>query len=152
MNFTFKKDKTLDDDEIVITHNSDSEVIDELHKFLNDQSKSHTPLIVYQNDTQYFMNMNDILFFETQDNVVYAHTHSDAYESTHRLYELEEILSSNFIRISKSTIVNKDKIMSISRYLTSSSIVSFNNSHKEVYVSRRYYQTLKQELERRTRL
>lgn len=47
------------------------------------------------------------------------------------------------MRVSKSTILNINHIYSITRNLTSSSIVEFQNTHKQVYVSRHYYKPLK---------
>lgn len=152
MKFTFKHDSSLDEEELVIVHNTNEPLIDELYRFLMDQSKNNAPLSLYSQDKQYFINMNDIIFFETQDNIVYAHTEHDAYESTYRLYELEEVLSTSFVRISKSTICNTKKVLSISRYLNSSGVVKFQNTAKEVFVSRKYFQTLKQHLEKRTGL
>ncbi|MEG0578156.1 MAG: LytTR family DNA-binding domain-containing protein, partial [Bacilli bacterium] len=72
-----------------------------------------------------------------------AHTIDNAYQVKYKLYELEEILTNNFMRVSKSTIVNIDYIYSIERNITSSSIVEFQNTHKKVYVSRYYYWTVK---------
>ncbi len=152
MDFTFKKDLSLNEDELIITHNSDETIISDLQQFLSDQRKQRAPLSLYSGETQYFIKMEDILFFETEANMVFAHTEDDAYESSYRLYELEKILDSNFLRISKSTIVNTQKIVSISRYLSASGVVNFQKTHKEVYVSRMYYQILKTHLEKRTRL
>ena len=60
-----------------------------------------------------------------------------------KLYELEEILPRKFVRISKSSIVNSDKIYSIQKNLTASSLIEFKNTHKQIYVSRSYYKLLK---------
>ena len=65
------------------------------------------------------------------------------YEVKYKLYELEGILPNNFMRVSKSTILNVNYIYSITRNLTSSSLVEFKNTHKKVYVSRYYYKPLK---------
>jgi len=74
--------------------------------------------------------------------VVTAHTTEKMYESSYRLYELEEILPGYFMRISKSTIVNLKQIYSITRNLTASSAVEFCGSNKKVYVSRIFYKAL----------
>ena len=57
--------------------------------------------------------------------------------------ELENILPNSFLRISKSTIVNIQKIYSLS-HSVSSHLITFQNSHKQVYVSRMYYKVLKE--------
>lgn len=46
------------------------------------------------------------------------------------------------MRVSKSTILNTDRVYSLTRNLTASSLVTFAGSHKQVYVSRNYYKAL----------
>ena len=106
-------------------------------------------MVFYKGDTEYYMNLSKILFFQTESSSIYAHTTTDAYETKYKLYELEELLPSSFVRISKSAIVNSSLIYSIQRNLASSSVVSFNNTHKEIYVSRAYYKMLKNKMEER---
>lgn len=149
MKFTFKYDEDLDNEDIIITHNSSSKVVEALNQFLINQQKSYTSLSLYTKDTQLFVKPNSILFFETSDGIVYAHTSSEAYETNYKLYELEEKLPDTFLRISKSTICNLEHVYSISRKLTSVGSVKFINSLKEVYVSRNYYNDLKISLEKR---
>ena len=63
------------------------------------------------------------------------------------LYELEELLPGQFMRVSKSAILNTSHVYSITKNLSSSSVVQFRNTHKQVYVSRMYYKPLKCKLE-----
>ena len=106
-------------------------------------------IVLYKGNTEYYLPMNDILFFETADHGVAAHTGNDMYEARYKLYELEEILPGFFMRVSKSTILNTSHIFSINRNLTASSVVAFENTHKKVYVSRYYYKPLISKLEER---
>nr|WP_202606002.1 LytTR family DNA-binding domain-containing protein [Erysipelothrix sp. strain 2 (EsS2-7-Brazil)] len=92
------------------------------------------------------INLNDICFFETEDDAVYAHTARDSFRTHYRLYELESSLPSSFMRASKSTIVNLNQIDSIERNITSSRSVQFYGSHKITYVSRMYFQQIKKRL------
>lgn len=149
MKFTIKIDDSLEDEELIITHHCTSSIIDELNQFLLDQQKSFTSLKLFSRDSQIFMAASEILFFETAEGLVYAHTTNEAYESNYRLYELLDILPNYFVRISKSTICNINHVYSISRSLSSSGIVKFKHSPKEVYVSRKYYNSLKESLEKR---
>ena len=88
-----------------------------------------------------------IIFFETEGNAVMAHTKNDMYETRRKLYELEELSGGRFQRISKSAIVNVDKVYSIKRNVTSSSAIEFQGTHKQIYVSRAYYKVLREKLE-----
>lgn len=102
---------------------------------------------LYKGDTDYYVASGDILFFETEGSVLNAHTRDNIYQTRYRLYELEKILSENFIRVSKSTIVNVQEIYSLSKNtLSTTSVISFASSHKQVFVSRHYNKQLKEKL------
>jgi len=103
-------------------------------------------MVFYKNNEEYYLPLSDILFFETGDETVFAHTAADVYRIRFRLYELEELLPGSFVRVSKSAILNTRHILSVDRNLSASSLVTFHQSHKQVYVSRFYYKNLKQKL------
>ncbi|MBU5479343.1 LytTR family transcriptional regulator [Eubacterium sp. MSJ-13] len=145
-----------------ITDDDETEIIIKCHKLTPDIIKLQqilisfdtdscclSQIVLYKSDTEYYMNLSDILFFQTESSIIYAHTATDAYETKYKLYELEEILPAAFIRISKSAIVNSSLIYSIQRNLAASSVISFYNTHKEVYVSRAYYKMLKNKMDER---
>lgn len=118
-----------------------------LQQLLSGNSDRSNQFLVYKGDTEYYLNVNDIIFFETEGNAVMAHTRDDVYETRRKLYELEELLGGRFQRISKSAIVNVDKVYSIKRNVTSSSAIEFQGTHKQIYVSRAYYKVLREKLE-----
>ena len=105
-----------------------------------------TPLTFYKDRSEYFVDVSKILFFETDGEKIYGHTREEAYEVRQKLYELEEILPIAFCRISKSTIVNTKQIYSIEKSFSGTSTVNFYQTHKQVHVSRHYYQLLKERL------
>lgn len=80
--------------------------------------------------------------------IVMAHTTKNAYQVKYKLYELEDILGGNFMRVAKSTILNLDKIYAITRSISNCQI-KFEESYKTVYVSRHYYRDLRNRLEER---
>ena len=139
----------LSDDEIVIRCKQSNETIEKLYKMLTDEANLNSDLVFYKKGEEFFFPLQNVLFFETSADNVYAHTADDAFHVKFRLYELEEFLPAYFVRVAKSTIINVKHILSINRNLTSASLVQFYNSHKKVYVSRLYYKTLKQKLNER---
>ena len=142
-------DKDLIEEEVIIKCNKMTPMIKKLQENLLEAIQT-TPLIVfYKAHKEYYLELSTILFFETDGNNTYAHPRQDAYITKKRLYELEELLPKSFIRISKSTIVNTTHILSLSNSFGSSTLVEFEQSHKQVYVSRRYLKSLKQRLEER---
>ena len=135
-------DQSFEEDEVVIKCRELNENIRELQKTISCISDG-LKMVFYKKQTEYFMPLDSILFFETSGKGIDAHTQTDVFQIKHKLYELEEILPSQFIRASKSTILNINHIYSIEKNLASSSLVKFRYSHKQVYVSRNYYKALR---------
>lgn len=140
-------DENLKEDEIIIRCSKLDVRIQKVYDTLMDITKESQHLMLYKGNVEYYFPLENIIFFETTDNGISAHTVDNVYETTYRLYELEELLPGYFLRVSKSTILNLNRIYSISRNLTASSEVQFINTHKQVYVSRYYYKSLKCRLE-----
>lgn len=133
----------LKETEIIIKCSAIDDEIVNLTKLLSKQQ----PVAFSKDNTDYFFSVSEVLFFETEDNKIFAQTANDSYVVKEKLYELEQKLPAAFLRISKSTILNINKIHSITRNLTAASLVEFIGTHKKVYVSRRYYALLRQKLE-----
>ena len=135
-----------DEEEIIIKCKNIDERIINIQKFLeNNENK----IELIKNDREYYVDLNDIIFFETDGNLVNAHTKDQIFKTKYKLYELENILPNFFLRVSKSSILNLNHIYAINYNITSSSVVEFNNSHKTVYVSRLYYKVLKNRMKGR---
>lgn len=142
-------DENIEEDEILIRCRSVNDTVMKIQSAVSDISSESKGLIFYKNDTEYYISLNKILFFETDNGKINGHTKDDIYEVKYKLYELEEMLPGSFTRVSKSTILNINHIYSIHKNITSSSIVQFENTHKKVYVSRSYYKPLKMKLDER---
>lgn len=141
-------DSNIEEDEIIIRCKELTKSIQKIEETIQ-QENQIINFTFYKDNTEYYIPLNSILFFETSGNEINAHTSNEIYEVKYKLYELEEILPINFIRVSKSTILNVDHIFSIEKNLTASSIVQFNKTHKQVYVSRNYYKKLKERINER---
>lgn len=91
----------------------------------------------------YFINSFDVLYFESVDNHTFLYTEDDVLEVKQRLYELEVILSDkDFIRISKSQIVNINKIKTLKPELNRTILVTMCNG-EQLYISRKYVQAIR---------
>ena len=91
----------------------------------------------------HFINSFDVLYFESVDNRTFLYTENDVLEVKQRLYELEVILSDkDFIRISKSQIVNINKIKSLKPELNRTILATMCNG-EQLYISRKYVQTIR---------
>ena len=143
MKIRIEVDKEIQEDEVIIRCKQLNDDVSNIQKALTDILSKKTQIIFYKNNSEYYIPLSEILFFETEESSISAHTIDNIYQVKYKLYELEDILPNNFMRVSKSTILNIDYIYSITKNLTSSSIVEFQNTHKKVYVSRHYYKLLK---------
>ncbi len=140
----------IEEDEVVIRCGRVDDTVQKIQQYILEQTSKTSQITFYKQNQEFYIPLNEVLFFETEAEHIYAHTASDSYLIKFRLYELEQILPRSFVRAAKSTIVNIMQVYSITRNLTASSLIRFNNSHKQVYVSRYYYQELRQRLNERS--
>lgn len=147
MKIRIEIDESVTEDEVLIRCRSLTEQVTAVQRAVSDAVNVSQKLAFYKGSTEYYLTLDEILFFETDEKGINAHTRDDMYQTRYKLYELEEILPGSFMRVSKSAILNTNHIYSISRNLTASSVVAFQGTHKQVYVSRYYYKPLISKLE-----
>ncbi len=147
MRIRIEVEENLTEEEVVIRCRELTEEVLALQRAVTEKQKEFQSILLTRNKTEYYYPLKDILFFETDGDAILAHTKTESFQTELKLYALEEILPRNFMRISKSTIVNLDYIYSITRNLTASSEIRLAGSHKVVYVSRNYYKLLRVKLE-----
>jgi DNA-binding LytR/AlgR family response regulator len=109
-----------------------------------------TNITYYRQGKEFFFNPNNILFFEASDDNTYAHTRQHIYRIKHRLYRLEAILPNNFLRISKSGIVNTNHILSFATTIGTTGTVEFRGAPKRLHISRQYIKPLRSALKARS--
>lgn len=147
MKIRIELDDSLTEEEVIIRCNSISEKVQKMQMALSEIENAQEKMVLYKKETEYYVKLDDILFFETGINGIEAHTKNDIFQTKRKLYELEELLPGIFMRISKSAILNTNKVYAINRNLTASSLIEFKDTYKQVYVSRNYYKPLKNKLE-----
>lgn len=147
MKIKIEIDESLSEDEVLIRCRGLTEQVTEIQKAVSEVVNTSQRFVFYRGNTEYYLALDEILFFETDGDGINAHARDNIYQTKYKLYELEDLLPGCFMRISKSSIVNTNHIYSISRNLTASSVVAFAGTHKQVYVSRYYYKPLVNKLE-----
>lgn len=143
MKIQIEVDEKIEENEVIIRCSKLSNDVKDIQTVLEDMLSQRKSIIFYKNDTEYYIPLQEILFFDTEEDGICAHTVDNIYSVKYKLYELEELLPGYFMRVSKSTILNLNKIYAITRSISSSSKVEFQNTHKQIYVSRYYYKPLK---------
>lgn len=134
--------------EVIIRANKKDEEVAEILRNLQEIDTKLHNINGYLDNTVYSLSTEDILFFETNDRNVYAHTKDNAFLIHYRLYELEENLPDNFLRVSKSSILNVDGVKSLTQSVMGN-LIQFRDSYKQIYVSRRFLKKLKLKLNQR---
>ncbi len=137
------------DEEVIIRCKSITGEITKIQQAISDALVAEQSFLFYQGEKECYISLDEILFFETEAGHINAHTRDQIYQVKYKLYELEEMLPSSFVRVAKSTILNSNHIHSITKNLTGASEVEFIGSYKHIYVSRGYYKALKERLDDR---
>lgn len=135
-----------DYDETIVTIHC-KEIDDTIKEILDFLKGMETDFIVGKNgDMNYILKLNEIHFFRTHGDAVYAVTAEGAFKLKEKMYELEKMLSSNkFVRISKSVIANLHELSRFEASFNGTLCVYFKSGVKE-YVSRHYVHVIKKAL------
>ena len=144
MKIRIELDTDMAETEVVIRTAQYGEEVARIQAALEQANRQ--PIAFYKDTSEYCVDWKNILFFETDATKSYAHSRDDAYEVKLKLYELEERLPVYFCRISKSTIANTKAIYALDKSFSGTSTIQFYDTHKQVHVSRHYYQILKEKL------
>jgi two-component system LytT family response regulator len=76
------------------------------------------------------LQLSDIVYFEAYDKYTYVHTQNgQKLFCDHMLAVLEEKLSADFVRVQKSYIVNKQKVVEIHKYSNNRYSLVLNNQN-----------------------
>ena len=106
--------------------------------------KSPDCVTVYIDEQSFLLPLGNIYYAESVDLKTFVYAEKNVYRSRLKLYEIEEILnSSDFLRISKQTIVNVKKIKSVSPAGNSRFQALLTNGEK-IVISRQYVPALKE--------
>lgn len=144
MKVRIELDPSMDEPEILIRAPRLTQELAQLQESI--LKKKLVPLAFYKDEANIFWIWQIFSFLKQNGERFLEHTKDEAYEVKQKLYELEELLPIAFCRISKSTIVNAKQIYSLEKSFSGTSTVNFYQTHKQVHVSRRYYQVLKERL------
>ncbi|MCR5738171.1 MAG: LytTR family transcriptional regulator [Eubacterium sp.] len=147
MKITVELDENCIEEEVVIKCKELNDSVNQIQRAITEIASQESKITLYRDKTEYYIPIKDILFFESDGDIICAHTKEKTFISKHKLYELEQILPWYFTRISKSAILNVKKVYAITKNITASSAVEFYGTTKMVYVSRGFYKSLMSKME-----
>ncbi len=108
--------------------------------------KAQDALVAYDGNKIHRIRPNGVYYIEVVDNKTFLYCKNEVYESKQKLYELEEALvNTDFLRISKSVILNLSKVKSLSPALNGRFEALLDNGER-IIVSRQYMSDLKKRL------
>jgi len=126
---------------IVLCHN----ISPELLRLLNSLKTPENMLVATIGNEIHRINPLDIFYIESVERKTFLYCEHEIYESRQKLYELEELAIKDFLRISKSVIVNVRKIKTLIPSLSGNAEAVLMNNERLV-ISRRYVNELRKTL------
>ena len=143
MKITLNQDPAFSETEVVINCRQADEDILHLVAMLRIHQKK---LVGTLDGELHLLDTKDILYIDTADKRTFLYTGQAVYECALRLYELEEGLQGlDFLRVSRSAIVNFRRIRSIRPELGGRMLVTVDGGER-LDVSRQYAADLKEKL------
>lgn len=142
MKITIEAPKPGEEDEIIVRCTDLDERVLKLIQALRTEDK----ITGYIDDKIVKLSLKEIYYFEAVDNKVFSYTAKETYEVHKKLYEIEQAFEyTDFLRISKSVIVNVAKIAYVKPIFNGRFEAKLKNDEK-VIVSRQYVLDLKKKL------
>ena len=141
MKFRLIIDKNRDEEVIVYSH-KETNLTDEIKRIVENDARE---LMGYIEREAYKIGLAEVYCFVAEDNNVYAVTNKGRLRIKLRLYQLEEILGEDFIKINQSCIVNIREIRKFDSSFSGMLRVVLKNGFSD-YVSRRNIKKVKERL------
>lgn len=133
-------DETKKEEILIYTHEK-TPLIEEIERLV---AENTVGLVGYTDTEAKKINLLSVNCFISESNKVYALT-DEKLQIKLRLYQLEDLLDENFIKINQSCIANIRQIKKIRATFSGAISVIFNNGYED-YISRRNLKNVKERL------
>ena len=141
MKFRLIIDKNREEEVIVYSHN-ETKLTDDIKRIVESNAKE---FVGYIEREGYKFGLSEVYCFVAQDNNVYAVTAENKFRLKMRLYQIEEMLDDDFIKINQSCIINIRQIKKFDSSFSGVLKVVLKNGYSD-YVSRRNIKNVKERL------
>lgn len=119
--------------------------IQELARYLEMEQFRHGILVCQKGKDICRLHMRAIYYIESLQEIQYIHTEKEVYTTKQRLYSLERELPEGFVRISKSVILNMEKVKEYRPVMGGMMMAELANGEK-TYISRKYLKELREKI------
>ena len=146
MKLKIVENSNLDEDIVIIECKKITDDVKSICEYIENYGLN---IIGKLDGSKYFLSLNDIFYFEAVDNHVFAYTKDLVYEITYKINELNELLSkSSFMQISRTIILNIDKIKKVSTLINGRILAVLENGEKQI-ITRAYAYNFRQKLKKK---
>lgn len=143
MKILIEEPKSGEEDQIIIRCRQLSK---ELLQLIDNLKTQKPTIIGLDGNDIHRLDPDEIYYFESVDNKVFIYCRKKVFESKYKLYEIDELFAdSDYLRISKSAILNLNKIAFLSPAYSGRLEASLDNGEKAI-ISRQYVPELKKKL------
>lgn len=143
MKLTIDKNELYLDPEIIVKCKEIDDVLQDIISYIGIADKK---MVGEVDGELFFIPLNNILYFESVDKIVYIYTDKQVYRSSAKLYVLEEQLADTyFSRVSKTTILNLKKLNSV-RSAKNAKLEGLLINKEKILISRQYVAEIKKRL------
>lgn len=133
----------LNEPEIIVRGNTGSIQVQRIVELLNGK-QSAQKMFFFKNDREYLFDISDVVYFEADNNKIYAHITNEVYEVRYKLYELESICrAKGFIRINKGIIVNINYVSSVEAEFSGNLRLNLKDGKTRLIISRKYVKSFR---------
>ena len=133
------------EEEIIVYAHAESELTDRIKRLILESDRDECRIIGYTDEDIMEIAPSDVHCFFIEDKKLYASLDGKNVLVKKRLYEIEEMLGDNFIKINQSSLANPKKIERFSVSLGATLNVHFKNGRRD-YVSRRQVKHVKERM------
>ena len=132
-------DKNHEEEVVIYSHQRNS-LVEQIESLVNSQEIEITG---YKEQETVKLDLSEIFCFICEENKIYALTEKERFKIKLRLYQLEEKLPQNFVKLNQSCIGNVKKIQRFNASFGGSLSVEFKNGYVDC-VSRRQIKIVKE--------
>lgn len=137
---------SIEKTKVTIEYKEKDEQVKKIIDFVEHLEEMENSFTASVNGKIYSISVNDILYIEAVDRKTFGYTANEVYELGCKLYEIEEKYKlMDYIRISKSCIVNLKRIRSLKPDFGGKILATMENNEK-LYISRQYAPIVKEKL------
>ena len=128
------------EEEVIVYTRKRTELVSAIEKLINQSDMSLTG---FNESEAVPLTVDEVFCFISENGKVYAITEKEKLLVRQRLYQLEDHLSDNFLKINQSCLANVKKIARFDTSISGNLTVRFKNGYTD-YVSRRNLRNIKE--------